>query len=75
MTRHYDLACSACGWSGKDDGVRLSCSCAGRSALLRTAYVNEGLTLCSDSDGLFRYRHWLPISRVYPGAGKDGCFS
>lgn len=74
MTRHYDLTCSACGWSGKDDGVRLSCDCACQSGLLRTAYVNKNLILCSDSDGLFRYRHWLPINRVHPGAGTTVVF-
>ena len=74
MTRHYNLACPACGWSGEDDGARLSCGYACQQALLRTAYVNQGLVLCSDSDGLFRYRHWLPISRVHPGAGKTVVF-
>ena len=74
MTRHYNLACPACGWSGEDDGARLSCGYACQQALLRTAYVNQELALCSDSEGLFRYRHWLPISRVHPGAGKTVVF-
>lgn len=74
MTRHYGLVCSACGRSSEDDGVILSCRQACRPALLRTVYVDRELAFCSDSDGLFRYRHWLPIGRTYPGAGKTVVF-
>lgn len=74
MKRHYRLVCSACGQGREDDGLILSCRSSCRPALLRTVYADEELALCSDSDGLFRYRRWLPVGQTYRGAGKTIVF-
>jgi len=65
--RPYSLVCSLCGARYEDDGLLLSCPVPHREALLKTEYPARGRA--DGLAGLFRYRDWLPVRRVLPGAG------
>ncbi|MFJ5293926.1 cysteate synthase [Streptomyces sp. NPDC088348] len=67
--RHYDLVCPACGHTMADDGLTLRCPEDHAPALLRTRYRDQEPAVSPESDGLYRYRRWLPVVRTLPGAG------
>ena len=67
---HYVLTCPTCAEETEDDGHRLRCSGEHEDTLLRTRYRNPDFIPVGDSDGIFRYRRWLPVGRVLPGAGR-----
>lgn len=70
LARHYTLVCVECGARHADDGWMLTCPRPHAPAFLRTDYVATCLRPCSESEGFYRYRRWLPIVRNLPGAGR-----
>ncbi|MGW2050537.1 cysteate synthase [Streptomyces sp. NPDC001858] len=73
-TRHYTVLCPLCGHRRPDDGVTLSCEHDHEPALLQTEYEAKGFTPSPHTEGLFRYRDWLPVARTYPTAGRTVVF-
>lgn len=63
----YRLVCPLCGEQYEDDGLLLACPVPHTDALLKTVYPARGAA--PGTGGLFRYRDWLPVRRVLPGAG------
>ncbi len=70
LTRHYSLACPLCGSEADDDGLVLECAERHGPALLHTQYATEKFSPCTDDEGLFRYRDWLPVVRTYENVGR-----
>jgi cysteate synthase len=68
---HYTLKCLACGRAPDEDGAVLACTAAHDPAFLSAEYRARMLQPDSGAKGLFRYRNWLPIDRVLPGAGES----
>jgi cysteate synthase len=68
--RHYSLICSLCGRRQDDDGFILECPAEHPPALFQTRYASVEFHTKSDSEGLFRYRDWLPVIRVYKDVGR-----
>ncbi|MEU2790989.1 cysteate synthase [Streptomyces sp. NPDC007100] len=69
LERHYDLVCRACGHTMADDGLTLRCPGNHTPAFLRTRYHDREPAVSPESEGLYRYRRWLPVVRTLPGAG------
>ncbi|MGY0056175.1 cysteate synthase [Streptomyces sp. LZ34] len=72
--RHYSLMCSFCGKRYVDDGVMLACPIGHEPALLHTEYTENNFTPVREGEGIFRYRHWLPVDREIPGSGRPVVF-
>ncbi|MEU5288199.1 cysteate synthase [Streptomyces sp. CA-278952] len=70
MTLHYALTCPVCGWQGADDGLALGCPRSHAPGLLQTSYKRREFTPRPQTDGMFRYRDWLPVRRTVPDAGS-----
>jgi cysteate synthase len=68
--RHYQLACTYCGRRQEDDGLILECSADHEPALLQSSYTSRKFTPRSDSDGLYRYRDWLPVTNMKTDLGR-----
>lgn len=68
--RRYVLVCTGCGTRLEDNGLILDCPGEHPPALLRTEYPDREFTIQEDSEGLFRYRSWLPVIREQPQAGR-----
>ena len=77
MDPHYRLRCLACGknFEERPDGpFLLSCDEAHEPALLRAEYEQKSFSVCEQSAGLFRYRRWLPIRRVWDNRARPAVF-
>ncbi|MGW7276663.1 cysteate synthase [Streptomyces sp. NPDC054864] len=72
--RHYTVKCSMCGHRQEDDGLRLACPQGHGPAFLQTDYEEKGFSPDLAHSGLFRYRSWLPVTRVLPGVGRTAVF-
>lgn len=72
--RHYRVLCPVCGVRREDDGLLLDCTGDHEPALLRTEYAERDFVVSPDSPGLYRYRRWLPTTRVLPEAGRTSVF-
>ena len=70
LADHFKLRCSSCGAIYEDDGLRLECSAAHPPALLVSDYEQKESMPADDEEGLYRYRHWLPIRRTLRGSGR-----
>jgi cysteate synthase len=69
MTRHYQLHCPVCDVGFDDDGFILDCARDHPTALLVTEYSRKKFEPQIDRQGIYRYRHWLPVLRELAGAG------
>ena len=69
-SEHYKLRCQACGAVYDDDGFILECRNDHAPALLATEYSAASLEADEDTEGIYRYRSWLPITRTLRGAGR-----
>ncbi|MFE2071164.1 cysteate synthase [Streptomyces sp. NPDC059467] len=74
VSRHYTVFCPLCGQRGQDDGMTLSCSRDHGPALLRSDYEVKEFTPRPDTEGLFRYRDWLPVTRTFPTTARTAVF-
>ncbi|WP_331730051.1 MULTISPECIES: cysteate synthase [unclassified Streptomyces] len=74
VSRHYTVFCPLCGQRGQDDGMTLSCSRDHGPALLRSDYAVKEFAPQPDTEGLFRYRDWLPVTRTFPTAARTAVF-
>ncbi|KOU27425.1 L-threonine synthase [Streptomyces sp. WM6372] len=74
VSRHYTVFCPVCGQHGEDDGVTLSCGRDHGPALLRSDYTVKEFAPQPDTEGLFRYRDWLPVARTFPTAARTAVF-
>ncbi len=71
MPDHYKIKCQFCDATFDDDGFILDCPIGHpEAALLTTSYVTQGFAPDTSSEGLFRYRDWLPIRRPLCSAGQ-----
>ena len=73
-TRHYVLRCVACGRTFEDDGFMLSCPDRHEPAFLVTDYQERCFRPDEGGEGVFRYRHWLPSTRLLGGAGSSATY-
>jgi cysteate synthase len=72
--RHYALRCPVCGRTTADDGLLLRCPEIHEPALLRAEFLDRRFEPDPASDGIFRYRRWLPAARPLAGAGRSVTF-
>lgn len=69
--QHYKIKCQFCNAIFEDDGFSLICPIQHKeTALLVTDYQTKGFEPDSASEGIFRYRRWLPMNHVLGNAGK-----
>jgi len=66
---HYHLCCPVCSAEFDDDGIILRCPNPHEPALLLAQYEEVQFRTDPDVDGIYRFREWLPASRVLPNAG------
>lgn len=52
----------------------LTCPNGHEPALLQTEYTEKNFTPVQEDEGIFRYRHWLPVVREIPGSGRPVVF-
>jgi cysteate synthase len=69
MTRHYQLRCPLCEVSFDDDGYTLDCAGDHTPTLLLTDYSRKQFEPQTSHQGIYRYRHWLPVLGDLPAAG------
>jgi len=77
MDPHYRLVCLGCGKSfadATDGSFVLSCDEAHGPALLRAEYQERSFSVSEESPGLFRYRNWLPVRRVWENRSVPAVF-
>lgn len=67
---HLKIKCSLCGAAIKDDGLRLECNVPHGPSLLVSDYGAKEFKIAHEEEGLYRYRHWLPVRRILRGAGR-----
>jgi len=71
MPQHYKVKCQFCGIKFDDDGFILECPALhAETALLMTEYSALLFEPDNSSEGIFRYRNWLPIHRHLRSAGR-----
>jgi len=68
--RSYALRCQACSARFEDDGLVLKCPGEHAPALLTSVYSNPRFYRDFRSDGIYRYKNWLPIVRMLSGSGR-----
>ena len=68
---HYELRCQGCDLAFEDDGFALECPGQHDHALLTVRYREKRFEPDTGAEGLFRYRRWLPGTRVLAGAGSS----
>ncbi len=68
---HYRLRCKGCDETFEDDGLVLQCSTHREYALLGAEYRDRRFEPDTHAEGIFRYRSWLPSTRVLAGAGSS----
>jgi len=66
---HYRLRCSGCHGKFDDDGLVLECPTKHEPALLVPEYRDKQFEPDAHAEGMFRYRKWLPGTRILSGAG------
>ena len=66
---HYRLRCSSCHGKFDDDGLVLECPTKHEPALLVPEYRDKQFEPDAHAEGMFRYRKWLPGTRILSGAG------
>jgi cysteate synthase len=64
---HYKLRCQSCDSTFEDDGLLLECSIQHEPALLSAEYKDERFQPDTRAEGIFRYRKWLPGTRLLSG--------
>ena len=64
---HYNLRCQSCDSTFEDDGLLLECPMQHEPALLSAEYKDERFEPDTRAEGMFRYRKWLPATRVLSG--------
>jgi cysteate synthase len=64
---HYKLRCQSCDSIFEDDGLLLECPMQHDPALLSAEYKDERFEPDTRVEGMFRYRKWLPATRVLSG--------
>ena len=65
---HYELRCKGCDETFEDDGLILECPTQHEPALLVAEYRDKRFEPDPSVEGMFRYRKWLPGTRVLSGA-------
>jgi cysteate synthase len=65
MPRHYKLRCQVCDARFDDDGFILECPNKHTPSLLTTEYVAKEFEPDKLSQGIFRYRNWLPACQEF----------
>lgn len=65
---HYKLRCQGCDGTFQDDGLVLECPMQHEPALLVAEYKDKRFEPDARTEGMFRYRRWLPGVRVLSGA-------
>lgn len=68
---HYELRCQGCDGTVEDDGLILECPTKHGPALLTTEYRYKRFEPEAHAEGMFRYRKWLPGTRVLSGSGSS----
>src|SRR5215212_1215737 len=68
---HYELRCQSCEGTFEDDGLLLECPTQHEPALLVTDYKDKRFEPDTCAEGIFRYRKWLPGTRVLSSAGSS----
>ena len=68
---HYELRCQGCDRTFEDDGLILECPEQHQFALLVAEYKDKRFEPDSSAEGMFRYRRWLPGTRLLSGAGSS----
>ena len=69
---HYELRCKGCDETFEDDGFVLECPTQHEEpALLVAEYKDKRFEPDPGAEGVFRYRKWLPGTRVLSGAGSS----
>ncbi len=68
---HYELRCQGCDETFEDDGFILQCPKQHEPALLAADYKDKRFEPDSGAEGMFRYRRWLPGTRLLSGAGSS----
>ena len=68
---HYKLRCQGCDGTFEDDGLILECPTQHDSALLVAEYRVKRFEPDTRAEGMFRYRKWLPGTRVLSGASSS----
>jgi len=66
----YTLQCEGCGAQHHDDGLVLQCAATHQPALLVTKYALSKFAPDEGSEGVFRYKAWLPVLRELGGSGR-----
>ena len=69
MPQHYKLKCQVCGTRFDDDGFILECPTKHDAGLLTTEYFAR-FEPDKSTEGIFRYRSWLPVLHDIWSAGK-----
>jgi cysteate synthase len=68
---HYGLRCRGCDERFDDDGLILECPTKHEPALLVPEYKDKQFEPAAHAEGMFRYRKWLPGTRILSGAGSS----
>ncbi len=66
---HYKLRCPGCDGTFEDDGLILECPEQHDAALLVADYEAKRFEPDTQTEGIFRYRRWLPGTRPLSGVG------
>ena len=64
---HYSLRCQSCDSTFEDDGLLLECPMQHEPALLSAEYKDERFQPDTHAEGIYRYRKWLPGTRLLSG--------
>jgi cysteate synthase len=64
---HYNLRCQSCDSTFEDDGLLLECPMQHEPALLSAEYKDERFQPDTHAEGIYRYRKWLPGTRLLSG--------
>ena len=67
---HYVIQCRVCETAFEDDGLLLDCPRSHDPELLSALYRTKTFEPDAAADGIYRYRHWLPIVRQLHGSGR-----
>lgn len=73
MPKHYKLKCQVCGTRLDDDGFILECPGKHDAGLLTTEY-SARFEPDKLTEGIFRYRSWLPVLHDLCSAGKTATY-
>ena len=70
LEKKYKLECEGCGALRDDDGLTLHCEGQHEPALLVTKYARTEFRPSEASEGIYRYKEWLPVLRELEGSGR-----